>query len=222
MTGLRERKKLQTRQEIADAAARLFRDRGFDDVTVEEVAEAAGVSKKTVFNYFATKEDLVFDRFEEREAGLIAAVRDRPDGVSVLESFRKSSLDYCDQLARQAPDFQRGGLFGLIESSPVLARRWHQVRNHYSEVLSSELAAEAGVDADDPLASAVASALLGAQRAIMRASRKRQIAGNSPAEVAASLRPQVHRIYDQLAVGIGDYPPKRPALRTDPASVSPE
>jgi AcrR family transcriptional regulator len=206
MTGLRERKKMQTRQEIAAAAARLFDERGFDNVTVEEVAEAAGVSKKTVFNYFATKEDLVFNRSEEREAGLIAAVRDRPAGTSVLESFRAGSLAYCDQLALEPPGFQRAGFYALIESSPVLARRWHQLRNHYSEVLAGELAAEAGTDPDDPLATAVASALLGAQRAMMRASRRKLLAGDDPADVAAWLRPQVNRIYDLLAGGIGDYP----------------
>ena len=209
MTGLRERKKLQTRQEIVGAAARLFHAKGFDNVTVEEVAEAAGVSKKTVFNYFATKEDLAFDRFEEREASLISAVRDRPAGLSVLESFRAGALAYCDQLAAEPPGHQRGGFFTLIEGSAVLARRWHQVRNHYAEILAAELAGEAGADPDDPLASAVASALLGAQRAMMHASRKKLLDGELPADIAVWLRPQVNRIYDQLARGIGDYPPAR-------------
>ena len=207
MTGLRERKKLQTRREISAAAERLFRARGFDAVTIEEVAEAAGVSKKTVFNYFATKEELVFDRVEEREAGLIAAVRDRPAGISVLDSFRAGSLAYCDQLAQERPGYQRGGFFALVEQSPVLARRWHQLRNHYNEVLAGELAAEAGASPDDPLPTVVASALLGAERAVMRASRMKLQAGEVPAEVAGWLRPQVERIYDQLAAGIGSYPP---------------
>jgi AcrR family transcriptional regulator len=205
MTGLRERKKLQTRRDIADAAKRLFLARGFDAVTVEEVAEAAGVSKKTVFNYFPTKEGLVFEKAEEREARLIAAVRDRPAGTSVLDSFRASTLAYCDQLADQPPGYQGGGFFTLIESSAVLAKRWHQIRNHQSDVFAAELAADAGTDPDDPLPHAIAAALLGAQRAAMRASRQRLAAGQSPAEVAAWLRPQVDRIYDQLAQGIGNY-----------------
>src|SRR5919197_1129588 len=74
--GLREFKKQRTRQLIADTALRLFVERGFERVTVAEVAEAAGVSEKTVFNYFPTKEDLFFDEVEERETALVAAVRD--------------------------------------------------------------------------------------------------------------------------------------------------
>lgn len=208
MTGLRERKKLQTRQEIADAAKRLFQARGFDAVTVEEVADAAGVSKKTVFNYFPTKEDLVFERAEELTVGLIAAVRDRPAGTSVLDAFRASSLAYCDELASGQPGFQEGGFFALVESSAVLAKRWHQFRNHQGDIFAAELAADAGSDPDDPLAHAVAAALLGAQRAVMRAGRQKLAAGQSPAQVAAWLRPQVNLIYDHLAQGIGSYLPR--------------
>ncbi|TQS41090.1 TetR family transcriptional regulator [Cryptosporangium phraense] len=206
MAGLRELKKLQVRHDILSAASDLFAERGFEDVTVEEVAEAAGVSKKTVFNYFPAKEDLVFSRFDERENELIAAVRHRPAGTSVLDSFRASALAYCDQLADAGPGTQRGRVFTLIEQSPVLARRWHQLRNHYLEVLAGELAADAGVDPDDPLPWAIAAALLGAERSIRRAGGSRLREGADPARLAEWLRPQVNRIYDQLAAGLADYP----------------
>ena len=71
--GLRESKKLQTREAIAREAMRLFATRGFDHVTVAEVGDAAAVSEKTVFNYFPTKEDLFFDEVPERRAALVAA-----------------------------------------------------------------------------------------------------------------------------------------------------
>src|SRR3954470_1538131 len=73
-TGLRERKKRQTRELIAATAQGLFRERGFDAVTVDEVAGQAGVSRKTVFNYFATKEDLFFSGLELFEERLLAAI----------------------------------------------------------------------------------------------------------------------------------------------------
>src|SRR6266480_6489800 len=87
--GLREAKKLETRREIADTAMRLFVQRGFDHVTVAEIAAAARVSEKTVFNYFPTKEDLFFDEVPEREAALGAAIRGRNPGDSVVD--RKST-----------------------------------------------------------------------------------------------------------------------------------
>jgi AcrR family transcriptional regulator len=88
MTGLRERKKRLTRDAIAAVAMELFRARGFDAVTVADVARAADVSEKTVFNYFPAKEDLVFHRREERIAALIDTVRSRPPGTPLLEPFR--------------------------------------------------------------------------------------------------------------------------------------
>src|SRR5436190_15994835 len=77
---------------------RLFVQRGFDRVTVADVAEAAGVSEKTVFNYFPTKEDLFFDEVDEREAAVLAAVRDRRPGESVPASLRRHQLGNCDRV----------------------------------------------------------------------------------------------------------------------------
>src|SRR5216117_3447490 len=85
--GLRERKKQQTRQSIADTARALFAERGFERVTVAEVARAANVSEATIFNYFPTKEDLVFSGLEAFEAALLGAVRDRAPGEPILTAF---------------------------------------------------------------------------------------------------------------------------------------
>ena len=86
--GLRERKKRAARETIAATARRLFAERGFDAVTVAEVAAAADVSHKTVFNYFATKEDLAFAGREEGIAQFVAAIAERPTGSSILDVFR--------------------------------------------------------------------------------------------------------------------------------------
>src|SRR3954454_4007875 len=93
--GLRESKKLEMRREIADAAMRLFVQRGFDHVTVSEVAAAARVSEKTVFNYFPTKEDLFFDEVPEREAAMLETIRARRPGESILVSFHKRQAAEC-------------------------------------------------------------------------------------------------------------------------------
>src|SRR3954454_8816090 len=86
--GLRARKKRLAREAIATTARRLFAERGFDAVTVAEVAVAADVSEKTVFNHFATKEDLAFAGREEGLSQFVAAIAERPAGTSVLDVFR--------------------------------------------------------------------------------------------------------------------------------------
>src|SRR6266516_1636569 len=97
--GLREAKKAQTRQAIAAAAMGLFATRGFDHVTVAEVARAAGVSEKTVFNYFPTKEDLFYDEVPERLEALTDAIRGRGSGQSLVEAMHGLHARQCGRLA---------------------------------------------------------------------------------------------------------------------------
>src|ERR671935_2910676 len=102
--GLRERKKQRTRELIAETARRMFVERGFEHVTVAEIARAAEVSEKTVFNYFPTKEDLVYWRLESFEEELLAAVRDRAPGESVLDAFAEFVLRQRGLLADPYPE----------------------------------------------------------------------------------------------------------------------
>src|SRR5215472_15988244 len=88
-TGLRERKKKRTRALIAETARRLFVERGFEAVSVAEIAREAEVSEATVFNYFPTKEELVYNRLEAFEQEMLAAVRDRPEGESIAAAFAR-------------------------------------------------------------------------------------------------------------------------------------
>ena len=89
MTGLRERKKQETRLQIADAARRLFLERGFEAATMTDIAEAAGVSPATVFNYFPTKEDLFYSRLESFEEELLDAITGREPGEPILAAFAR-------------------------------------------------------------------------------------------------------------------------------------
>src|SRR5215475_5880055 len=91
--GRRERKKAATRQAIADAALRLFLERGYDEVGIREIADAADVSTTTLFKHFPGKEALVFDQDRNREAVLVAAVRERAAGQSVVDALRQHVLD---------------------------------------------------------------------------------------------------------------------------------
>src|SRR3954468_5101201 len=102
--GLRERKKQQTRQLIADTARRLFAERGFEGVRVAEVAREADVSEATVFNYFPSKEDLFYSGLEAFEEQLLSAIRDRGAGESVLAAFARFVLTPRGLLAAKDPD----------------------------------------------------------------------------------------------------------------------
>src|SRR5262245_1524278 len=97
MVSMRERKKAQTRQRIADVATDMFIKRGFDNVTISEIAEAADVSKVTVFNYFPRKEDIFFDRGPQALQLLTAAVRGRDVNEPPLRAVHRLLLDLAHQ-----------------------------------------------------------------------------------------------------------------------------
>jgi AcrR family transcriptional regulator len=208
VTGLRERKKSQTRVVIAETAAELFRRHGFDAVTVESVAQAAGVSKKTVFNYFPTKEDLVFDRTEDRLSGLLAAVTERDEQTTVLESFRTLVLAQSNQLSRLRDEMASGsdGFLDLVRRNPSLQRRIHEINADLTRQLAAALAAEAGTPADDPLVLVVAGTLIGAQRAMYLRLRELAARPTSDAWVVRQHRRDTNRIFDQLRDGLSTFP----------------
>lgn len=141
MGELRESKKRETRQRISDVATALFHERGFDAVTVEEIAAAANVSKVTVFNYFARKEDLLLDREEEAQSLLREALRERPQGQFPIEALR----GLVDELREQKHPFARIdsqtlGWWHLVAASPSLKARLREMGDEVAEGLAIELA----------------------------------------------------------------------------------
>src|SRR3954447_12321079 len=178
--GLRERKKEQTRRLIAETARRLFAERGFDAVTVGEVARAADVSEKTVFNYFATKEDLFYSGMEAFEDRLLGAVRDREPGETVLAAFRRFLMQPQGVFALEAgaeADAQLRTVTRVITESPALLARERHVLARYTEALAELLAEETGVDRDDLEPRAAAHALIGVHRSLIEYVRRRVAAG---------------------------------------------
>ncbi|KIF74777.1 TetR family transcriptional regulator [Streptomyces sp. 150FB] len=144
--GRRERKKAATRQAIADAALRLFLEHGYDRVSIRDIADAADVSAATVFKHFTGKEALVFDQDEDRESELIAAVRQRAAGRSILDALRQHVLDIWLPLAAHP---QMADYTNLVDSTPELRayaeRRW----TRHTEGLSAAIADETGVEHDN-------------------------------------------------------------------------
>src|SRR3954453_1245622 len=149
--GLRERKKLATRQLIAETARRLFAERGFDRVTVAEIARAAEVSEKTVFNYFPTKEDLVYWQLEAFEAQILGAISERAPGESALAAFSRFVLAQRGLIVEKDPE-RRDELLALtrvIVASPALVEREQQIFGRFTESLAALLAEETGAAPGD-------------------------------------------------------------------------
>ncbi|MGR6918719.1 TetR/AcrR family transcriptional regulator [[Actinomadura] parvosata] len=142
-TGRRARKKARTRQAIAAAALELFLEHGFDRVAVKDVAEAADVSMSGLFKHFPTKESLVFDEEDDVQAGLIAAVRDRPDSGSVLDGLRSWLLDHA---CAATADPDAAAFRDLVARTPALSDYARRMWLRHEERLAEEIR-RAGPDA---------------------------------------------------------------------------
>ena len=144
--GRRERKKAATRQAIADAALRLFLEHGYDEVSIRDIADAADVSTTTLFKHFTGKEALVFDEEDDRESALVAAVRQRATGQSIVDALRQHVLANWLAVAAhpQATEFTE-----LVDSTPALRAYYERMWSRHTEALSAAIAEEAGVDHDD-------------------------------------------------------------------------
>ena len=202
--GLRERKKRMTRVAIAAVAMRLFAERGFDEVTVAEIARAADVSEKTVFNYFPAKEDLAFNRGAERQAAVVAAIRERPAGEPLTRPFRRQTHAFLDRLEHEPLD-DLTIVPRLVAGSSALRERLFLGWEREMEVLAPVLAEQAGVPEDDLVARVVARSLAWAHRLVFRAALDALLADRPRAELAAELRVQADRAYDQLEQGLAGY-----------------
>lgn len=197
--GLRERKKRQTREEISAVATRLFIERGFEQVTIAQVAEAANVAKMTVTNHFPLKEDLVFDRHEEILAGLTDVVAGRAPGESVLDAARRY---YREALRRGDPTLGQIGVefARMIEASPSLVARERQMHDQRELALARVLVAESAASPEDLRPRIVAAQIVGVVRVLYYEARRRLLADADLGALGAI----ADAAFDFLRADIGD------------------
>ena len=207
--GLRERKKQQTRQQIFEAARGLFEKKGFDRVSVAEIARAADVSEVTVFNYFPTKEDLFYGGMEFFEEQLIESVHSRPNGDSAVKAFRRRLLAGADRLESKASAEAILKAAQLVSASPSLVAREREIVERFTARLAELLAQETGADAEDVEPLTVASALMATHRALVGYVRRRVLAGRRGARLAEEYRSQARRAFARLARGLAGYAVKK-------------
>jgi AcrR family transcriptional regulator len=161
--GLRERKRRVTRQRISDVATILFATRGFDNVKVSAVAAIVGVSEKTVYNYFPTKESMVLDWADEAVESLARAIRQRTDGESLIDAVVRGMKEDMERF-EEVPDELVGFLprfMELIQSTPALRAAWLEMYDRIVVVAAEALAERAEVDPRDPEPMIAARALSG-------------------------------------------------------------
>ncbi|WP_433345980.1 TetR/AcrR family transcriptional regulator [Microtetraspora malaysiensis] len=186
--GLRERKKRQTRQRISEVAIGLFVERGFDRVTIAEVAAAADVSVNTVYNYFESKEDLVLPPEEASPQRLADIVRERPPGGSaagaVLARLRQEIRDRERRVGLSAGF---GRVLQMMRATPTLTARLEDLGRQMTDALAVVLAEETGAAEGDPLPRLVAWHI-GCLHALVYAEiGRRTTAGESPDAIAAAV-----------------------------------
>lgn len=193
-TGLRERKKLQVRETIAHAAYELFSERGFDAVTVAEIADLAGTSVQTVFNYFPVKEDLVLNGRRIHEERLLNAIENRPSGMSAIEAARLRTLDAAQEFAMLDP--HRAAQFrAIVLNTPAIMARLRTRAMATEAEIAEILAADAGALPDDPRPRIVASVLMNLSHlAYMPAERGPE-----------AVRQRINQGFELLADGLGGY-----------------
>jgi AcrR family transcriptional regulator len=204
---LRERKKRLTRQQLSDTATEMFMDRGFDAVRVTDVAEACGVSEKTVYNYFPTKESLVLDRWENTMTSLQTGLAD-PELSPVDTALRiladelrglTSWLAAQDDTRRACAQFLRFGT--LMNSTPALRAYQYEMTNQLIAASAEVLARRLGIDADDPEPLITATSILGLWSVQFQSLRKHVGGGAAPAHIQRAVTDDVERAAQCLRTG---------------------
>jgi AcrR family transcriptional regulator len=209
--GLRERKKRLMRQQLSDTATQMFMERGFDAVRVSEVAEACGVSEKTVFNYFPSKESLILDRLESTMASLRTGLAE--PGASPVEAALRildaelgamtSWLAAQDDPVEAAATIRRFGT--LIRATPSLRAHQSDMMDQFVAVAAAILADRAGASADDPEPQIAAAALLGLWRIQFQALSKYLDGTRTPAQVHQAVTADIHRAAQLIDTGLSSF-----------------
>lgn len=189
-----------TRRKISDVATMLFLERGFDTVTVADVARQAGVSSVTVFKHFPRKEDLLFDRVEDAVAILRAAVRDRGAGVDALTSLRDASFRLVDERhalsgvkARSIPFYR------TVAASPALIARAREIAAELEQTLAADLEMDAEFDGDPTLFAAL---FIAGYTTVLTGTARRVIAADAPDPVVEDHRARLTALFDALRSGL--------------------
>lgn len=205
--GLRERKKARTHRAISEAAIALFLQRGYDAVSVAEIAEAAEVSKRTLFAYFPTKDELVVHRFADHRDESARVVRARPAGVSPLDALHehlRAALAHRDPISGLCDVPGVVAFYQLVIGTPALNAATVRYQARGEDALAAALH-EAAPAAPELGARLAAGQILGALRTLAHTNQVRIAAGRSADELAPVSAAEADLAFDQLRSGLANY-----------------
>ncbi len=195
-TGLRELKKARTRRHIADTAARLFAERGYEHVAVTDVARGAEVAEQTVYNYFPAKEQLVTDREAQIQERLCDLIRSRPPAITPAAAVRDFVLESVAGIRDIPPELWRGELGYLAAISPAVHRLALDLADRQAAALASAIRETTAVSPQ--VARLQGIAIAGVFQIIISESGQRTREGQGQAKIADELYPIVENILDEL------------------------
>jgi AcrR family transcriptional regulator len=195
-SGLRERKKARTRRHIADTAARLFAEHGYEQVAVSDVAREAEVAEQTVYNHFGTKEQLVADRDEQIRDRLLELIRTRSPGVTPAAAVREYILKSVAGLRNIPAEQWRGELGYLAAISPSVHRLALELTARQAEALAGAIGETSDVPRE--IARLQGIALAGVFQMIIADAGRRTVEGQSQEKIADELYPVIANVLDQL------------------------
>jgi len=194
--GLRARKKARTRRAIADAAARLFAERGYEQVAVSDVAREAEVSEQTVYNYFQTKEQLVTDNGQPIQDELCRLIRTRPPATTPAAAVRALVLEVVDAVRDFPPEQWRGELGYLAATSPTVHRLALEMLDRQANAIANAIAQTTNVTPE--IARLQGIALAGVFQIHISEAGQRTLNGQSQDQIADELRPAIEAVLDDL------------------------
>jgi AcrR family transcriptional regulator len=195
-TGLRTRKKLRTRRAIADAAARLFAERGYEQVAVSDVAREAEVSEQTVYNYFQTKEQLVTNLDQPIQDELCRLIRTRPPATTPAAAVRQRVLDGVEGIRRYPPEQWRGELGYLAAISPTIHRLTLEMLDRQANAIADAITETSTVT--PTIARLQGIALAGVFQIVISEAGQRTLNGQRQEQIADELRPGIEAALDDL------------------------
>jgi AcrR family transcriptional regulator len=194
--GLRELKKARTRRAIADAAARLFAERGYEQVAVSDVARAAEVSEQTIYNYFQTKEQLVTDLDRDFQEELDRLIRTRAPGISPAAAIRELVLNAVEGIRRVPAEQWRGELGYLAAISPTVHRLSLEMSDRQANTIAAAISQSSTLIPE--IAKLQGIALAGVFQIIITEAGQRTLDGQTQDQIADELHPAIEAVLHDL------------------------